>query len=117
VLDKLAAEGLDQHAIENMCSKVPGILGREISAIQASLDYIRAQGATADEMKALLIKNPRMLVFDVTADGKQLAAGKARMELDVTTEGSKRELVLSVFRDNAVFGTAPVSPWRPRNLH
>ena len=112
-MEKLAAVGLDKRSIENMCSKVPGILGRELAAIQSVLDYMQAQGATAEEIKSLLIKNPRMLVFDVTADGNQLEAGRARMELDITTDGSKRLPVVSVFREDAAFETAPVSPWKP----
>ena len=114
-MEKLAAQGLDKRSIENMCSKVPGILGREVAAIQSVIDYLQAQGATAEETKSLLLKNPRMLVFDVTADGNQLASDKARMELDITTEGNKRLPVVSVFREDAAFETAPVSPWKPRH--
>jgi len=112
-LDALAPLRLPSDCLENMCAKAPGILACEPEAIKAVLDYLSAQGATEEEVKAMVSKTPKMLTYSVTADGKQLALGKARMEVDITKDGDKRRPVVSMYRVGTAFESAPLSPWRP----
>eukprot|EP00192_Tetraselmis_astigmatica_P019832 CAMPEP_0117665158 /NCGR_PEP_ID=MMETSP0804-20121206/9650_1 /TAXON_ID=1074897 /ORGANISM="Tetraselmis astigmatica, Strain CCMP880" /LENGTH=216 /DNA_ID=CAMNT_0005472531 /DNA_START=95 /DNA_END=742 /DNA_ORIENTATION=- len=111
VVQALTGLGFRGPDVENICSRAPAVLGRSVNELMAVKDYMIAQGATEEEIRGLILKTPRVLLYDPVPGGKQLALGKARMELDVTTRGDKRLPVLTLYREGSVFESAPVSPW------
>ncbi len=55
----------------------------------------------------------QLLTFEVAPGGKQLARGAARAALDFDERGGKRAVGVTLWREGAAFGTAPVSPRAP----
>uniref|UniRef100_A0A7S1SIX0 Uncharacterized protein n=1 Tax=Tetraselmis chuii TaxID=63592 RepID=A0A7S1SIX0_9CHLO len=111
--NELAKLGLSVRDTENVVSKVPGVLATSPAQLQAVINYLRDRGVTVEEARKLVMQTPRVLLYTVSAEGAQLGLGRARMEVDVTTAGEQRRVVVSTWREGAAFESSPVSPWRP----
>jgi hypothetical protein len=114
VLETLAGLGLGCEDVENMAAICKPILARSPEQLRAVADWAVAGGvAPGKELAHLLRQHPNLLTFEVAAGGTQLARGAARAALDFGERGGKRAVGVTLWREGAAFGTAPVSPRAP----
>lgn len=72
-------------------------------------------GLLLQDPAKLLFHNPKLLEYDVSADGSELEHGpRARAKVAFSKNEDGEELVLvSFYSTTAAFNTAPLSPYRP----
>jgi len=111
-LDFLESQGIPSEKSEHMSALSWGILGRTPDQMAAVIDYLKGRGIK--DVATTLFQNPKLLEYDVAADGKELVKGAARIQVDVTdAEGGAHNVLVNFYRVGTTFKTAPISPWKP----
>lgn len=115
VVTYLSSLGLKQDEICNMASISVVLLGlNPDTRLRPVVEYLKARGVADDSVADLVLRHPRIFEYKVTPDGKDLAKGAARIQVDVVPmpDGSKATAV-NYFRNGASFLASPVSPIPP----
>lgn len=116
VINYLVSVGLKQDEICNMASISVVLLGlNPETRLKTVVDYLKGRGVPDTAIPDLVLKHPRIFEYKLTPDGKELAKGKARIQVDVVPAGLNGEKACAVnyFREGASFMEAPVSPVGP----
>lgn len=106
----LESTGIPTFGVENMASICKGILGRSAQQVQAVVEWCQEKGVAPAALPALLEAHPQVLTYDVAADGSCLVKGAARASLVFQEAAGKRRVGVTFWRENAAFGTAPITP-------
>ncbi|KXZ54172.1 hypothetical protein GPECTOR_5g269 [Gonium pectorale] len=116
VINYLTSVGLKQDEICNMASISVVLLGlNPETRLKTVVDYIKGRGVPESGVPDLVLKHPRIFEYKLTPDGKALAKGRARIQVDVVPAGLDGSMACAVnyFREGASFLEAPVSPVGP----
>ncbi|GBF99524.1 transcription termination factor [Raphidocelis subcapitata] len=115
VIDYLSSIGLQQDQICNMASISVVLLGLNPETRLATVvEYLKKRGVPAAQVPDVVLKHPRIFEYKLMDDGKALAKGAARIQVDVLPLPDGRCAVgVNYFRENAAFLGAPVSPMPP----
>ncbi|GFR46210.1 hypothetical protein Agub_g7749, partial [Astrephomene gubernaculifera] len=120
VINYLTSIGLKQDEICNMASISVVLLGlNPETRIKSVVDYLQGRGVPDTAIPDLVLKHPRIFEYRLTPDGKALAKGAARIQVDVlpaggpAAGGADKVVGVNYFREGASFLEAPVSPVGP----
>lgn len=117
VIAYLTSIGLKQDEVCNMASISVVLLGlNPETRLKSVVDYLKGRGVPDASIPDLVLKHPRIFEYKLTEDGKALAKGKARIQVDVVPMGllgSESVVAVNYFREGASFLEAPVSPVGP----
>eukprot|EP00951_Prasinocladus_malaysianus_P018134 scaffold144129_cov19-Prasinocladus_malaysianus.AAC.1 len=70
-LDAIKYLPFSEREVENICHKAPDVLGCEAADIRGVIDYMKATGASDEEVKKTILKNPRALAYKVSGFGSR----------------------------------------------
>jgi len=115
VVDYLSSIGLRQDEICNMASISVVLLGlNPDTRLKPVVEYLKSRGVAEDSIADLVLRHPRIFEYKVTSEGKDLAKGAARIQVDglPMPDGTKATAV-NYFREGASFLGSPVSPLPP----
>ena len=111
-LEYLESEGVPSVKAEHMAALSWLILSRSPEQMSNVVAYLRARGIK--DVATVLFQNPKLLEYDATPDGLELAKGeRSRIKVDVVEENGSHKVLINFYRVGTAFKTAPISPWMP----
>lgn len=113
-INYLTGLGIPNRGVENMASISKQILGRSVDELKAVVDHLQKEGLSGKALADFLLANPTLLNYTPSADGSALEKGPARAAVTFGERDGKKVAGLVQWREGTVFGTAPVSPERPK---
>jgi len=114
VINYLMSLGISLHGVENMVSLCKPILGRSVDELATVVSWLERKGVSDRKLLVrFLMANPVVLIYNPSSSDDVLEKGKSRISLALGERGGVTSVGIILYREDAAFGTAPVSPVKP----
>lgn len=113
-IEYLTSLGLTEQQVCNMASLCFPILAADRKTqLEPVINFLKKRGVS--DLPPVLSQHPKLLDYQVSADGLRLEKGGLRAAVDVIDQGKSQSVKVVVYREGAAFQTAPLSPWKPKD--
>lgn len=109
----LTSLGLTSGHISHMAALAFGIFTRTSDQMAAVVKHLESRDVP--DVANILFNHPKMLEYDVSADGLTLEKGpRSRIQVDITPgEDGANSVLVSYYRTGTKFNSAPIAAYAP----